>query len=150
MYTIPTFRQNRRRTSRISLPNISLGSLTSLVDSRRQSNSTSSIKFDQMPEDWKLVFNSLDRKDGHKDGRLHKRSLQNMLNTLESNSTWSLDYKTNQLGNQIKRQISKADKDKNGYLDKEEFADLVEKLQQASTTCQVNIKDHLLLHNSSI
>ena len=150
MYTSPAFRQNRRRTSRISLPNISLGSLTSLVDSRRQSNSTTSIKFDQMPEDWKLVFNSLDRKDGHKDGRLHKRSLQNMLNTLESNSTWSLDYKTNQLGNQIKRQISKADKDKNGYLDKEEFADLVERLQQASTTCQVNIKDHLLLHNSSI
>ena len=122
------------------------------MDSRRQSNSTSSIKFDQMPEDWKLVFNSLDRKDGHKDGRLHKRSLQNMLNTLESNSTWSLDYKTNQLGNQIKRQISKADKDKNGYLDKEEFADLVEKLQQTATTqvTQVNIKDHLLVHDSSI
>ena len=143
MYTSPTFRQNRRRTSRISLPNISLGSLTSLVDSRRQSNSATSIKFDQMPEDWKLVFNSLDRKDGHKDGRLHKRSLQNMLNTLESNSTWSLDYKTNQLGNQIKRQISKADKDKNGYLDKEEFADLVERLQQASETCQVLGRDNL-------
>ena len=112
------------------------------MDSRRQSNSTSSIKFDQMPEDWKLVFNSLDRKDGHKDGRLHKRSLQNMLNTLETNSTWSLDYKTSQLGDRIKRQISKADKDKNGYLDKEEFADLVERLQQA-TTCQVNIKNYL-------
>ena len=61
----------------------------------------------------------------------------NMLNTLETNSTWSLDYKTSQLGNQIKRQISKADKDKNGYLDKEEFADLVERLQLASATCQV-------------
>ena len=95
-----------------------------------------------MPEDWKLVFNSLDRKDGHKDGRLHKRSLQNMLNTLETNSTWSLDYKTDQLGERIKRQISKADKDKNGYLDKEEFADLVERLQQASETCQVLAKDN--------
>ena len=102
-----------------------------------------SIKFDQMPEDWKLVFNSLDRKDGHKDGRLHKHSLQNMLNTLETNSTWSLDYKTSQLGDRIKRQISKADKDKNGYLDKEEFADLVERLQQATVTCQVRIKDCL-------
>ena len=96
-----------------------------------------------MPEDWKLVFNSLDRKDGHKDGRLHKRSLQNMLNTLETNSTWSLDYKTDQLGERIKRQISKADKDKNGYLDKEEFADLVERLQQASETCQVLATNHL-------
>ena len=64
------------------------------------------------------------------------------LNTLETNSTWSLDYKTSQLGDRIKRQISKADKDKNGYLDKEEFADLVERLQQA-TTCQVNIKNYL-------
>ena len=146
--TIPIItRPNRRRTSRISLPNIRLGkvgSLTSLVDiSRRQSTSANSIKFDQMPEDWKLVFNSLDRKDGHKDGRLHKRSLQNMLNTLETNSTWSLDYKTSQLGDRIKRQISKADKDKNGYLDKEEFADLVERLQQATVTCQVRIKDCL-------
>ena len=139
--TILATRPNRRRTSRISLPNIRLGSLASLVESRRQST-TNSIKFDQMPEDWKLVFNSLDRKDGHKDGRLHKRSLQNMLNTLETNSTWSLDYKTSQLGDRIKRQISKADKDKNGYLDKEEFADLVERLQQA-TTCQVNIKNYL-------
>ena len=143
--TNPATRPNRRRTSRISLPNIGLGSLTSLVDSRRQSTSANSIKFDQMPEDWKLVFNSLDRKDGHKDGRLHKRSLQNMLNTLETNSTWSLDYKTSQLGDRIKRQISKADKDKNGYLDKEEFADLVERLQQASLTCQVYTKDGLLL-----
>jgi len=134
-------RPNRRRKSRISLPNISLDNLTSLLDGRRQSSSASSIKFDQMPEDWKLVFNSLDRKDGHKDGRLHKRSLQNMLNTLETNSTWSLDYKTDQLGERIKRQISKADKDKNGYLDKEEFADLVERLQQASETCQVDMTD---------
>jgi len=134
-------RPNRRRKSRISLPNISLDNLTSLLEGRRQSSSASSIKFDQMPEDWKLVFNSLDRKDGHKDGRLHKRSLQNMLNTLETNSTWSLDYKTDQLGERIKRQISKADKDKNGYLDKEEFADLVERLQQASETCQVDMTD---------
>ena len=82
-----------------------------------------------MPEDWKLVFNSLDRKDGHKDGRLHKRSLQNMLNTLESNSTWSLDYKTSQLGDRIKRQISKADKDKNGVIDKQEFRELWEAMK---------------------
>ena len=100
------------------------------------------------------MFNSLDRKDGHKDGRLHKRSLQNMLNTLETNSTWSLDYKTDQLGERIKRQISKADKDKNGYLDKEEFADLVERLQQASETCQVLAREIILsfyqLNNSRL
>ena len=143
LYKSKQSRPNRRRKSRISLPNISLDNLTSLLDGRRQSSSASSIKFDQMPEDWKLVFNSLDRKDGHKDGRLHKRSLQNMLNTLETNSTWSLDYKTDQLGERIKRQISKADKDKNGYLDKEEFADLVERLQQASETCQVLARNNL-------
>ena len=31
--------------------------------------------------------------DGHKDGRLHKKSLQNILHTLETNSTWSLEYR---------------------------------------------------------
>jgi membrane associated rhomboid family serine protease len=120
-----------RPWQRASLPNIR-------VPGRRGSDT--SLKFDQMDGEWRKMFNSLDKKvrnlsrtvptpqDGHKDGRLHKKSLQSIMSTLESNSSWSLEYRTAGLADRIARQISHADKDNNGYLDKEEFADFVARL----------------------
>lgn len=108
-------------------------------DSQSSISSTDSEKFNDLNKEWKSVFENLDRKDGRKDGRLHKKSLQEILSTLESNSTLSLEYKSGQLSDKIKRQISHADQDKDGFLNKDEFADLISGVDGSQTPEENNL-----------
>lgn len=50
---MPFSRPGRRRGSRVSLPNLGLGA---------RQDSTSSLKFNLLPGEWRNVFNSLDKK----------------------------------------------------------------------------------------
>jgi len=120
-----SWQQARKKTSRRSLPtNFYLPGITNR-DSQSSLSSTDSEKYNDLNKEWKSVFENLDKKDGRKDGKLHKKSLQEILSTLETNSTLSLEYKSGQLGDKIRRQISHADQDKDGFLNKDEFAELI-------------------------
>ena len=125
-----------RKRSRISLPvNLYVPGIARR-ESQSSLSSNDSDKFNELirtNREWKSVFENLDKKDGRRDGRLHKKSIQNILYTLESNSSLSLEYKNEKLGDRIKRQISHADQDKDGFLNKDEFADLISSLHEDQT-----------------
>jgi len=132
------FQQNKKKTSRNSLPiNLYLPGLLKR-DSQNSLSSSDSEKYNDLNNEWKSVFENLDRKDGRKDGKLHKKSLQEILSKLESNSTLSLEYKSGQLRDKIIRQISHADQDKDGFLNKDEFAELIASCDVRSRTPEEN------------
>jgi len=132
------FQQNKKKTSRNSLPiNLYLPGLLKR-DSQNSLSSSDSEKYNDLNKEWKSVFENLDRKDGRKDGKLHKKSLQEILSKLESNSTLSLEYKSGQLRDKIIRQISHADQDKDGFLNKDEFAELIASCDVRSRTPEEN------------
>eukprot|EP00092_Neocalanus_flemingeri_P000614 GFUD01000656.1.p1 GENE.GFUD01000656.1~~GFUD01000656.1.p1 ORF type:complete len:555 (+),score=96.90 GFUD01000656.1:530-2194(+) len=137
--------RKERKRSRVSLPvNLYVPSLVK-KGSQSSINSNDSDKFNALNKEWKSVFENLDEKDGRKDGKLHKESLKNILSTLESNSTLSLEYKSGLLSDRIRRQISHADQDKDGFINKDEFADLISKLDQSPDEKNLNnvINSHM-------
>ena len=111
---------------RLSLPSILRNS------SKTSVSSTESEKFDSLSPKWKDIFNSLDSKDGRRDGRIHKSSLQNILGTLETNSIGSVTIVTGEHRVSIARQISQADNNKDGFIDRDEFAEWVSEMELAS------------------
>ena len=116
----------KRNRSIVSLPSFSSTQQRSRKDSSSSADSViESPKFHSLSIEWKDTFHKLDAKDGTKDGKLEKRSLQSIVKTLESNSSWSLEYKEVKIGEAIQRQISEYDRNKDGYIDQEEFADFV-------------------------
>lgn len=114
------------------VPRLSLPSILRRESSKTSVSSTDSEKFDALSEKWKNIFNSLDSKDGRRDGRIHKSSLQNILGTLETNSIGSTTIVTGEHRASIKRQISQADHNKDGYIDRDEFAEWVSEMELAS------------------
>lgn len=135
-----------RKRSRRSLPvNLYVPGLVK-KGSQSSLSSTDSDKYNELNKEWKSVFENLDRKDGRRDGKLHKKSLQNILSTLETNSTLSLEYKSGQLSDRIRRQISHADQDKDGFLNKDEFADLISRLDCDQTPEENNLSNVINSH----
>ena len=114
------------RRPRLSLPTILRWS------SKTSVSSAESEQFAALSARWKDIFNSLDSKDGRRDGRIHKSSLQNIIGTLETNSIWSTTIMPGEHRVNIARQISQADHNKDGYIDKEEFARWVSDMELAS------------------
>ena len=108
---------------------LSLPSLIRSYSSRTSLSSTDSSKFNNLSHKWQEIFHKLDSKDGKMDGRIHKKSFQNFLSTQETPSTWSLEIVTGEHCWGIQRQISQADQDGDGYIDKDEYADLVMRIE---------------------
>ena len=115
------------------LRGFSLPNLLRKDSSKTSLSSNESGKFEALPPHWKEIFDSLDGKDGRKDGKIHKQSLQNILGILETNSILSLEVvETGTNKHRIQRQISKADANKDGFIDREEFSDWVGAMEEAA------------------
>jgi len=130
-----------KSNSRLSLPNM----LFRRESSKSSLSSTESEKFDNLSQYQKDMFDNLDGKDGQKDGKINKKSLQDMLKAISKSS--SLSLKTSIISDEtqfrIQRQISQADQDKDGEINREEFAVLMDNIEENDEDFGITIKDHI-------
>lgn len=129
------------------VPRLSLPSILRRNSSKTSVSSSESEKFDALSPKWKNIFNNLDSKDGRRDGRIHKSSLQNILGTLETNSIGSVTIVTGEHRVSIARQISQADNNKDGFIDRDEFAEWVSEMELAS---EAGDRDTRSLHDTTM
>ena len=115
---------------KLSLPTLTVPDILVRRDSKTSLSSTGSEKFDGLAPRYKALFNLLDEKDGRSDGKIHKKSLKNILTTLQTPSDLSLDLRTSNNSLEFRQQISIADRDKDGFICHDEFADLITNLKE--------------------
>merc|ERR1719244_646384 len=78
-------------------------------------------------EDWEEVFALLDSKDGAADGKIHKGSILEWIDTLNFQATVTLEASQGISREKIRWLLETADTDDDKYIDKEEFLTLVRK-----------------------
>jgi len=123
--------ENEHKTHRkkLSLPTLTVPDILVRRDSKTSLSSTGSEKFDGLAPHHKDFFYRLDEKDGRSDGNIHKESLKSIFEAIHTPSDLSLDVRTSNNFLEIRRQISIADRDKDGSICHEEYADLIIKLK---------------------
>ena len=77
-------------------------------------------------EDWKEVFDRLDDKDGVKDGRIDKWAFLEWMDTLDFQTTVSLEAKQGISRQKLRRTVLSVDTDRDDYIDKDEFLRLIQ------------------------
>ena len=121
---------DERERKKLSLPTLNVPQILVRRGSRTSLSSTGSEKFDSLAPNYKDLFYNLDGVDGRPDGKIHKKSLQNILTTLQTPSDLSLDLRTSNRSLEFTRQISQVDTDKDGYICHDEYADLILQMEE--------------------
>ena len=127
-----------------SLPTLTVPDILVRRDSKTSLTSTRSEKFDSLAPQYKNFFYLLDEKDGRSDGKIHKESLKNILTTLQTPSDLSLDLRTSNNSLEFRRQITIVDRDKDGFICHDEFADLITNLQEVEDPEQKELNAEML------
>ena len=129
---------------KLSLPTLTVPDILIRRDSKTSLCSTGSEKFDGLAPQYKAFFHLLDEKDGRSDGKIHKESLKNILTTLQTPSDLSLDLRTSNNSLEFRRQITIVDRDKDGFICHDEFADLITNLEGVEDPDQRKINAEML------
>ena len=101
-----------------------------------ESNGNSEIQ-----SEWLKVFDRLDEADGKSDGLIDRKSLVKWVSALDLQHTIEFEANLNINPRQLERLVSRADENKDGYVDKGEFLSLVTNRDDA-----LNKKQQSLLH----
>ncbi len=75
--------------------------------------------------EWLLVFDRLDQADGLTDGRIDRRALVKWVSALDLQKTIEFEANLNITPRELERLVSRADRNKDGYVDRHEFLQLV-------------------------
>ena len=96
---------------------------------------------DQVQEAWIDVFQRLDDADGSSDGRIDRRALVKWVSALDLQQTIEMEASLNINARELERLVSRADQNKDGFVDKCEFLRLVDNRDRA-----LSVKQQSLLH----
>jgi len=120
-------------------------SQTSLIrrDSKSSISSNESEQFSALSTYQKEIFHDLDIKDGTPDQRISKKSFQKMLEHSSRPSEWSLEISTVDNSEMFKRMISVADENNDGFIDMDEYAGLMKKLETQPDGHNKELMNHI-------
>ena len=82
-------------------------------------------ELERIHDEWDRVFERLDEADGQADGRIDRKALVKWVSALDLQKTIDFEANLNITPRELERLVSKADHNKDGYVDRCEFLRLV-------------------------
>jgi len=84
----------------------------------------------ELCSDWEEIFVRLDQQDGVRDGQILRASLLSWLETLSLQDTIKLEMMQGMRRERVTSLVTMVDKDKDGFISKQEFLDLVRRKEE--------------------